>query len=101
MPAGEPMAPELYAIALVFALLGLLALSSRRAKPPKRRLAIVETAALGQGRAVAVVQAGRKRLLVGVTGQSISALAELDPTEWAEAAESSPSRLQPLEPETP
>jgi flagellar biogenesis protein FliO len=84
------MPSETYAIAFVLALVGLLALWSRWRAATKRRLEVVETAALGQGRAVAIIQAGGKRLLIGVTGHSISTLAELDAADWSSAAESQP-----------
>jgi flagellar biogenesis protein FliO len=93
------MAPEIYSTVVVLACLALWALWLRRSAEPKRRLHVVETAALGQGRAVAVVRAGSKRLLIGVTGQSIATLAELDPEEWREADAS--AHLDSLETETP
>jgi flagellar biogenesis protein FliO len=46
---------------------------------------VIESASLGQGRTVAVVRAGSKRLLVGVSGQAIATLAELDPADWQPA----------------
>ena len=78
------MTGQTLAVALVVGLLGLLALWARRRAPSNRRLDVIETTALGQGRAVAVVRAGSKRLLVGVTGSSITPLAQLDASEWAE-----------------
>lgn len=78
------MTQQIIALAVVFGLLGLLALWARRRPTANRRLDVVETTTLGQGRAVAVVRAGSKRLLVGVTGTSIATLAELDPAEWSE-----------------
>jgi flagellar biogenesis protein FliO len=95
------MTAEVYSLALVFALLGLLAWWSRRQGVRKRRLQVLETAALGQGRAVAVVRAGGKRLLIGVAGQSIATLAELDPADWSEAAEPADAGLHRLEIEAP
>jgi flagellar biogenesis protein FliO len=95
------MPPEVYSLGVVFALLGLLAWWSRRRAAAERHLQVLETAALGQGRAVAVVRAGGKRLLIGVAGQSIATLAELDPADWPEAAEPAGGRLPPLETETP
>jgi flagellar biogenesis protein FliO len=87
--------------ALVFGLIGALALWARRGAAGRRRLDIVETAALGQGRSVAVVRAGSKRLLIGVTGQAIATLAELDAEEWPEARAPARARLEPLEIEAP
>ncbi len=78
------MTAQLVALGVVFGLLGAVALWARRRAAPARRLDVVETTALGQGRSVAVVRAGSKRLLVGVTGASITALAQLDPAEWNE-----------------
>ena len=89
----------IYGAALVLALLAAWAAWSRRAHPSGGRLQVLESASLGQGRMVAVVQAGRKRLLVGVTAQSIGALAELDPADWQPAPERAAARLRPSESE--
>jgi len=72
-------------LVVVLGLLALLALWARRRPGGPRRLDVVETTPLGQGRTVAVVRAGSQRLLVGVTGTSITTLAQLDPSEWNEA----------------
>ena len=95
------MPPEAYSLALVFALLGLLAWWSRRNGGAQRRLQVLETAALGQGRAVAVVRAGGKRLLIGVAGHSIATLAELDPADWSEAGELESAPRRSLETQAP
>ena len=71
-----------YGAALVLAALAALAWRLRRVRPAGRRLDVIESASLGQGRTVAVVRAGSKRLLVGVSGQAIATLAELDPEDW-------------------
>jgi len=89
----------IYGAALVLALLAALAAWSRRARPSVSRLRVLESASLGQGRMVAVVQAGRKRLLVGVTAHSVEALAELDPADWQTASERTAEHLGPSEPE--
>ena len=78
------MTQQIVGLAIVFGLLGALALWARRRPVPSRRLDVIETTALGQGRAVAVVRAGSKRLLVGVTGSSITTLAQLDASEWSD-----------------
>jgi flagellar biogenesis protein FliO len=74
-----------YGAVLVVAVLTALAWRLRRARPAARRLDVIESASLGQGRTVAVVRAGSKRLLVGVSGQAIATLAELDPADWQPA----------------
>ena len=76
--------PETLAALAAIALLAALAAWLKRGRPSVRRLAVVESAQLGQGRMIAVVQAGSKRLLIGASGQSIAALAELDAREWPE-----------------
>ena len=52
------MIEQILALALVFGLLGLLALWTRKRSPVRRRLDVVESTALGQGRTVVVVRAG-------------------------------------------
>lgn len=78
------MTQQIVGLAIVFGLLSLLALWTRKRPSAGRRLDVLETTALGQGRAVAVVRAGSKRLLLGVTGSSITTLAQLDASEWNE-----------------
>jgi flagellar protein FliO/FliZ len=47
-----------------------------------RSLRVIESASLGQGRSLVVVEAGERRLLLGVTAQQISLVSEL-PAEAA------------------
>ena len=75
------MTAEMFGVAAALALLGAAAAWARRRPAGPRGLEVLETAPLGAGRTLAVVRAGRRRLLLGVTGQSIATLAELEPDE--------------------
>lgn len=49
----------------------------------ERQLKVIEKLAIGTNRTLMVVKAGEKILLVGVTLQQMTMLAELDHDEWA------------------
>ncbi len=75
----------LAAIAITFAVLGLLLAVLRAAGPARQRsneLCVLATTNLGGRQSLCVVQAGKKRLLIANGGGQVSKIAELDPADW-------------------
>ncbi|HXX89754.1 MAG TPA: flagellar biosynthetic protein FliO [Acidimicrobiales bacterium] len=64
-----------------------LALSAARRQGP---LAVLARQGVAKGSAVAVVRAGRRVFLVGITAQAVRRLAELDPAELEGTLDGSP-----------
>lgn len=71
-------------LALVFVAGRLLAQRLGLPRGAGRYLAVLDTLPLGPGKGLLVVQAGRKRLLIGVSGDRLVLLRELKAEDWAE-----------------
>jgi len=67
------------AAVLVAAYLATRFLAQRGKKLSSRHIRLRDSVMIGRDRHLAIVEAGDKTLLIGITGQSINALAELDP----------------------
>lgn len=76
------------AVLAVLSVLALVALWSRRGGGRgalQKRLRVVAAVALGPGRTLSVVRAGRRVFLIGASGRELSSIAELDSQDWPES----------------
>jgi len=67
-------APMLSRVASFFALM----VRGVRVRRAERQLRLCESLSLGEKRFLAIVQCGKQHLLIGVTGESVSLLRQLD-----------------------